>query len=76
MEFLEGHKLELYNLKDDIGERTNLAEKNPEKTKELQAKLVAWRDAIKAPMPTPNTHITPPGEQKGGKGKKKKSDDE
>ncbi len=36
-------KPQLYNLKDDIGETKNLAEKYPEKAKELAAKL----DAIK-----------------------------
>ena len=57
MEFFEDHRLELYNLHDDIGETANLAEKLPDKTKELHAKLLAWREGIKAPMPTPNTNI-------------------
>ena len=70
MEFYEDHRLELYNLRDDIGEKTNLAEKMPDKAKELHAKLVAWREAVKAPMPTPNTDIKPV-EKKGGKGKGK-----
>lgn len=39
-------KLELYNLKDDIGERNNLAAKQPKKVKELAGlftkKLKAW----------------------------------
>jgi arylsulfatase A-like enzyme len=33
---------ELYNLKDDIGEKTNLAEKNPDKLKELAALWDKW----------------------------------
>ena len=33
---------ELYNLKDDIGEKTNLADKNPEKLKELAALWDKW----------------------------------
>jgi hypothetical protein len=33
---------ELYNLKDDIGEKTNLAEKNPDKLKELAAMWDKW----------------------------------
>src|SRR6185295_18486079 len=57
MEFFEDHRLELYNLHDDIGEKTNLAEKMPDKTKELHAKMLAWREAIKAPMPVANTDI-------------------
>ena len=54
MEFLEDKHLELYNLSNDLGERHNLAEQMPEKAKELHAQLVAWREAIQAPMPTPN----------------------
>ena len=41
----------LYNLKDDIGEKTDLAAKMPDKVKELHADLVAWRKAVNAPMP-------------------------
>lgn len=54
MEFLEGNHLELYNLRDDLSEKNDLAAKNPTKTKELQSKLAAWRKEINAPMPTPN----------------------
>jgi arylsulfatase A-like enzyme len=70
MEFFEDHRLELYNLRDDLGEKTNLAEKMPDKAKELHAKMLAWREAIKAPMPTPNTDIKPVSVGKGGKKKK------
>jgi len=73
MEFFEDGRLELYNLKDDIGETTNLASKMPEKTKELHARLLAWRAEIKAPMPTPNkpTDAPPPAAKKGKKAKAK-----
>jgi len=54
MEFFEDGRLELYNLRDDLGETKNLATQMPDKAKELHAKLVAWRQAIQAPMPTPN----------------------
>jgi arylsulfatase A-like enzyme len=54
MEFLEDGRLELYNLRDDLGETNNLAEKMPDKAAELHARLVAWRKAIAAPMPTKN----------------------
>jgi arylsulfatase A-like enzyme len=54
MEFLEDKRIELYNLKDDIGETHNLAEKAPEKAAELLKMLHDWRKEIKAPMPTPN----------------------
>jgi arylsulfatase A-like enzyme len=54
IEFFEDGRLELYNLKDDLGEKTNLAAKRPDKVKELHAKLIAWRTRIHAPMPTKN----------------------
>lgn len=54
MEFFEDGRLELYNLRDDIGETKNLATQMPDKARELHAKLVAWRQAVNAPMPTPN----------------------
>ena len=75
MEFFEDHHLELYNLDDDIGETQNLAAKMPEKAAELKAKMAAWREAVGARMPTPNTPGKPASQPKkkgGGKGKKKK----
>jgi len=70
MEFFETGKLELYNLRDDIGESKNLATEQPEKTKELHARLVAWRKEINAPMPTPNKPGAP-AEPQPAKRKKK-----
>jgi arylsulfatase A-like enzyme len=52
LEFFEDGRLELYNLKEDLGEKTNLAPRMPDKTRELHAKLVAWRKAVGAAMPT------------------------
>ena len=43
--------LELYNLKDDIGEETNLAKQMPDKTRELHDMLKKWRSDINAPVP-------------------------
>jgi arylsulfatase A-like enzyme len=54
VEFFEDGRLELYNLRDDLSQKANLAEKMPDRTKELHGKLVAWRKAVNAPMPTPN----------------------
>ena len=55
IEFFEpGRSVELYNLKDDIGETTNCADTNPAKVKELRAELQAWRDEVGARYPTPN----------------------
>jgi arylsulfatase A-like enzyme len=52
MEFFEDGRLELYNLKEDLGERNNLTEKMPEKAKELHARMIAWRKEVGAKMPT------------------------
>jgi arylsulfatase A-like enzyme len=71
MEFFEDGRLELYNLKDDIGEQNNLAKTLPDKTRELHNKLLAWRKEIGAPLPTPNQPSPPRAETKKAKGKKK-----
>ncbi len=77
MEFFEDGRLELYNLKDDIGEKNNLATKNPEKVKELHAKMLAWRKEVGAKMPTKNDPTAVKAEaDKGGKKKKKKKTDD
>ena len=70
MEFLEDNRLELYNLREDIGESRNLANEMPDKAKELHFAMLEWRKAINAPMPTPN--IPDPDAKKSGKGKKRK----
>lgn len=70
MEYLEDGKLELYNLKDDVGESRNLAASNPEKAKELQQKLANWRESVKAPMPTKNDGAQPAEPKKGKKARK------
>jgi len=72
MEFLEDGRLELYNLRDDIGESRNLAKEMPDKAKELHTRLVAWRTEVKAPMPTRNDGSAPAPKQKA-KGKKNRN---
>lgn len=69
-EFFEDGRLELYNLKDDIGEKQNRAAAQPDKVRELHSQLLAWRNELHAPMPTKNTVIDTPG--KKGRGKKQK----
>ncbi|MCB1064596.1 MAG: sulfatase, partial [Verrucomicrobiae bacterium] len=51
-EYFEDGGLELYDLKNDIGETTNLAESNLDKTTELHQILKTWRQEIGAPVPT------------------------
>ena len=54
IEWYEGNRVELYNLKDDLGEQHNLATAQPEKVQALLAKLQAWRQTVGAKMPAPN----------------------
>lgn len=64
MEFFEDGHLELYNLRNDIGETKNLAAEMPEKAGELHKKMLAWRAEVKAPMPGPNRGDAPaPGKK-------------
>jgi arylsulfatase A-like enzyme len=51
IEFFDDGHLELYNLKDDIGEKNNLAEKMPRKTAELYELLKSWRKSANASVP-------------------------
>ena len=51
IEFFEDGRLELYNLKDDLGEKTDLAEAEPARRDDLLGRLRAWRDSVQAPMP-------------------------
>ena len=55
LEYFEDNRLELYNLRDDLSEKQNLAAKFPARTKELHSKLLTWRKSIDAPMPTKNS---------------------
>ena len=48
------NSFELYNLKDDISETKNLADKMPGKVKELDALISQHLKEIKAPLPIPN----------------------
>lgn len=54
IEFFEDGKIELYNLKEDIGEAKNLADEQPEMAKRLLEKLKTWRDEIQAKIPQSN----------------------
>ncbi len=59
IEFYEDGKLELYNLRKDIGEKTNLAGQMPDRVKDLHRLLKEWRNAVGAQMPAPNPDYRP-----------------
>jgi arylsulfatase A-like enzyme len=59
VEFYEDMHVELYNLKDDLGETADLAKRTLAKAEELRKRLDAWRRAVGAQMPTPNSDHKP-----------------
>ncbi len=52
IQYFEDNKLELYNLKEDLSEKVNLAESLPEKADELLQKLVKIRTETNSPVPS------------------------
>ncbi len=54
IEFFEDNHIELYNLKNDIEEKTDLSKTQPEKAHELKQLLHQWRKDVGAQMPFPN----------------------
>jgi arylsulfatase A len=59
VEHFNDMKVELYNLREDIGEQRDLAASLPDKAKELRARLHAWRKEIGAQMPAANPNHDP-----------------
>ena len=54
IEFFEDKRVELYDLRTDIGEKHDLSEEMPMKTKAMLRKLRHWRQTVDAQMPKPN----------------------
>ncbi len=54
IEFFDDMRVELYNLKEDLGEKNNLAKAMPDKVNHLRERLHAWRKEVGAQMPTKN----------------------
>ena len=59
IEFFDGTPVELYNLKEDLSETTNVANEHPELVQRLQQQLARWRKQVGARMPTPNPNYDP-----------------
>ena len=51
-QFYEDGGIELYNLKNDIGEHKNVANSNPEIRTKLLSLLNQWKTTLNAPIPT------------------------
>jgi arylsulfatase A-like enzyme len=76
LDYFENNTVQLFNLRDDPGEQHDLAQTQPKKAAELQAKLQAWRKEVGAQMPPPNPnydgtveYIPPPASAKSAKKK-------
>lgn len=68
IEFFEEGRKELYNLREDVGERRDLSAAQPQRVAELYGKLVAWRAKVGAKMPGKNLDVRAPGGKKRGGG--------
>jgi arylsulfatase A len=59
IEFFEDGAVELYNLRDDLAETSNLAADQPETAAALREELAAWRKRVGARLPRPNPDFDP-----------------
>lgn len=50
--YFEDNAYELYDLKNDVGENTNVASNNPDIVKKMVKELDEWRAQVNAPVPT------------------------
>jgi len=64
-----GNEFELYNLKNDIGEKNNLAKQMPERVENLKRMLYKWRNEVNAQMLTQNPDYNSEKAKKSGKRK-------
>lgn len=64
--FFEDNRVELYNLKADIGETRDLAAAQPRKAAELRARLELWLKETNAQLPLPNPNHDPARELEPG----------
>ncbi len=59
LEYFDTGKVQLFNLKEDIGEQTDLSDIAVEKTRALQGMLQKWREEVGAQMMEPNPEYDP-----------------
>jgi arylsulfatase A-like enzyme len=59
IEWFEDNRVELFNLKDDPGERTDRAATEPARAKQLRDELHAWQKQVGAKLPVPNPDYDP-----------------
>jgi arylsulfatase A len=56
LEYFENNTVQLFNLKEDIGEQNDLARARPKKAAKLLAKLHEWRKDVDARMLRPKNN--------------------
>lgn len=69
MEYLEDGRTELFNLRTDPSESTDITSKSPEMVEVMRNALINWRHELNAAMPMPKQQ----GEQQRSEPKKKRS---
>ena len=72
LEFMEDRRAELYNLRDDPGQQTDLAAELPEERDRLLEKLHAWQQDVGAKFPAARTADATPPAAKAKPGKRKR----
>jgi|UniRef100_UPI00404B8261 arylsulfatase A-like enzyme len=65
IEFFEDGHLELYNLREDIGEDRDLTTSDPVRLEVMADQLHTWQREIEAIIPRPNPHYIPPDPANG-----------
>lgn len=64
--FFEDDRVELYNLKNDIGEKRDLAASKPARAAAMKKRLVAWLAETNAQIPQSNPKYAPARERETG----------
>lgn len=59
IEFFEDNRVELYHLRNDPFEATDLAPREPNRVRQLRERLTEWRENMKAQIPTANPNYAP-----------------
>jgi hypothetical protein len=59
VEFYDQEKAELYDLSADLGERVDLAARNPDRVAQMRAALASWRRSVNAQENRPNPNFDP-----------------
>jgi arylsulfatase A-like enzyme len=58
--YYDGSPSELYNLAEDLAEKHDQAESQPERLSELETELRTWLESTGARLPKPNPDFSPP----------------